>query len=76
MPDFLQFVAGWINEGERYEKLPRFIPYFILPLSMALLTFRYLQLAWRMRSGGTGMIIARHEGEESETSDESNGTGA
>ncbi|MCV6021821.1 TRAP transporter small permease subunit, partial [Escherichia coli] len=22
MPEFLQFLADWLNEGERYEKLP------------------------------------------------------
>lgn len=26
MPEMLQFMADWLNEGERYEKLPRFIP--------------------------------------------------
>lgn len=31
MPEFLQFLADSLNEGERYEKMPRFIPYFALP---------------------------------------------
>ena len=44
MPEFLQFLAEWLNEGERYEKLPRFIPYFALPLGTALLVFRFLKL--------------------------------
>lgn len=61
MPEFLQFLADAVNEGERYEKMPRFIPYFILPLSMALLTLRYLQLGWQVLSGKTDMIIASHE---------------
>lgn len=43
MPEFLQFLSDSLNEGERYEKMPRFIPYFVLPLSMALLTLRYLR---------------------------------
>jgi C4-dicarboxylate transporter DctQ subunit len=64
MPDTLQFLSGWMNEGEEYEKLPRFIPYFILPLSMALLTLRYLQLAWQVVTGKTDIIIASHEAEE------------
>ena len=63
MPEFLQFLADWLNEGERYEKLPRFIPYFILPLGMALLTFRYLQVAWKVFKGEVEMIIASHEAE-------------
>ncbi len=63
MPEFLQFLADRMNEGERYEKLPRFIPYFVLPLSMALLTYRYLQVAWQVVKGDTDMIIATHEAE-------------
>lgn len=63
MPDFLQFIADSLNEGERYEKLPRFIPYFILPLGMALLTYRFLQVGWRVFTGQTDMIIASHEAE-------------
>ncbi len=64
MPDTLQFLSGWLNEGEEYEKLPRFIPYFILPLSMALLIVRYAQLAWQVVTGKTDLIIASHEVEE------------
>ena len=61
MPEFLQFLADAVNEGERYEKMPRFIPYFILPLSMALLTLRYLQVGWDVLQGRVDMIIASHE---------------
>ncbi len=64
MPDFLQFFADLVNEGERYDKMPRFIPYFVLPLSMALLTLRYLELAWRVVTGRTDTLIASHEAEE------------
>ena len=61
MPEFLQFLADWMNEGERYEKMPRFIPYFALPLGMALLTFRFLQIGWRVVTGKMDKIIASHE---------------
>jgi C4-dicarboxylate transporter DctQ subunit len=61
MPDFLQFVADWVNEGEPYEKVPRFIPYFALPLGMTLLTFRFLQAGWRILTGRQFTIIASHE---------------
>ncbi|MEZ5728188.1 MAG: TRAP transporter small permease [Burkholderiaceae bacterium] len=61
MPEFLQFLADAMNEGERYEKMPRFIPYFVLPLSMALLTLRYLQLGWQVIAGKTDQLIASHE---------------
>jgi C4-dicarboxylate transporter DctQ subunit len=64
MPDFLQFLAGWLNEGERYEKLPRFIPYFALPLSMAMMTYRFLQIAWLIATNKIDKIIASHEAEE------------
>ena len=64
MPDFLQFLADWLNEGERYEKLPRFIPYFALPLGMALLTFRFVEAAWHIIAGRRDLVIAGHEAEE------------
>ena len=64
MPGFLQFLADWMNDGERYEKVPRFIPYLILPLSMALLTFRLLQAGWRVYAGETDRVIASHEAED------------
>ena len=66
IPFFLQFLAGWLNEGEAYEKLPRFIPYFALPLGMALLTFRFIQAAIRVALGSEDLIIASHEVEESD----------
>ncbi len=61
MPEFLQFLAPYLNEGERWEKLPRFIPYFALPLGMVLLTFRFLQAGWRIWTGEQEMVIASHE---------------
>ncbi len=64
MPGFLQFTADWLNEGERYEKMPRFIPYFVLPLSMALLTLRYTQIAWQIVTDKTDKVIASHEVED------------
>ncbi len=63
MPEFLQFLADWLNEGERYEKLPRFIPYFVLPLSMALLTWRFVQAGWDILTGKRELLIAGHEAE-------------
>jgi len=38
MPESLQFLADSINEGERWEKLPRFVPYFCLPLGFTLIS--------------------------------------
>ena len=64
MPEFLQFLADTMNEGERYEKIPRWIPYLALPLGVALLTFRFLQLAWQIFTGKADRLIASHEAEE------------
>lgn len=64
MPEMLQFLADWLNEGERYEKLPRFIPYMALPIGMALLTFRFAQATWQILTGKLDRLIAGHEAEE------------
>lgn len=64
MPFFLQFFADWLNDGERYEKLPRFIPYAVLPLSMGLLVFRLIQATWRIATGQDEMLIVSHEVED------------
>ncbi len=64
MPEFMQFLADWMNEGERYEKMPRWIPYLALPLGVALLLFRFIQLAWQIFTGKLDRIIASHEAEE------------
>jgi len=64
MPEMLQFMADWLNDGERYEKLPRMIPYAALPLGIALLTLRFLQLGWKVLKGELDSIIASHEAEE------------
>lgn len=64
MPVFLQFLADWFNDGEKYEKLPRFLPYLALPLGLALLTFRFIQQAIRIWRGETDTLIASHEVEE------------
>lgn len=64
MPGFLQFLSDWMNEGERYENLPRWIPYLALPLGVGLLLLRFLQQAWLIVSGQSDRIIASHEAED------------
>ncbi|MEC9431847.1 MAG: TRAP transporter small permease [Pseudomonadota bacterium] len=65
MPGFLnQLFADTFNEGERYEKLPRLIPYFVLPLSMLLLVLRFAEAGWEMIAGTRASLIASHEVEE------------
>jgi len=64
MLDWLRFIEDKMNQGEAYEKLPRFIPYAALPIGMFLLTFRFLQVAWQIVTGQTDRIVASHEAEE------------
>lgn len=63
LPEMFQFLSSWLNEGESYENVPRFIPYLALPLGMALMTFRFLQIAWNIIQGKQDSIIASHEAE-------------
>jgi len=64
MPEFLQFLSVWLNDGERYEKIPRLVPYFILPLSMTLITWRFIEAGWRVMTNQETLLIASHEAEE------------
>jgi C4-dicarboxylate transporter DctQ subunit len=64
MPEILRFIEPLMNEGEAYEKMPRFIPYFALPLGMVLITLRFVQAAWQVYKGETDRLIASHEAEE------------
>ena len=64
MLDFLRFIEEPMNEGEAYEKLPRFIPYAALPIGLFLLTLRFIQLARQVVVGEIDIIIASHEAEE------------
>ena len=63
MPDWLRWIEPLMNEGEEYEKIPRFIPYFILPFGMALLLFRFIQAFVRVWTGESTSLIVRHEAE-------------
>ena len=64
MPEMFQFLSVWFNEGELYEKIPRFLPYMALPIGMVLLTFRFLQVAWLIVTNQQDRMIAGHEAEE------------
>lgn len=63
MTIFPELMADWFNEGEEYEKMPRFIPYAALPLGMVLLTLRFLQAGWQIATNRREMLIASHEAE-------------
>ena len=64
MLPFLRFLEDWINYGEAYEKLPRVIPYVILPVGMALFLFRLVQATWRIATGHQQTMIVSHEVED------------
>lgn len=74
MPEFLRWLEKSMNQGEEYEKLPRFIPYAILPISMALLLLRFVQTAIGIWSGKIDRVVASHEvGAEYENAREQRG---
>jgi C4-dicarboxylate transporter, DctQ subunit len=64
MPDWLRFIEPIMNQGEEYEKLPRFIPYFMLPFGAALLLFRFVQATLRVITGRQSSLIVSHEAED------------
>ena len=64
IPEFMRFLEQWFNEGESYEKMPRVIPYLVLPLGTALLLLRSTQLVWRLCTGRIDRLIASHEVED------------
>ncbi|MEL6752246.1 MAG: TRAP transporter small permease [Pseudomonadota bacterium] len=63
VPFFLTWMGDVLNDGEAYEKLPRFIPYMALPIGMALLVFRFIQAIIRVLKGEQDLLIAGHEAE-------------
>ena len=64
IPDQLRFLEGMFNDGDAYEKIPRFIPYFVLPFSMALLLLRFVQATIAMWRGSIDRLVASHEVED------------
>jgi len=63
-PEWLRWIQPMMNDGDNYEKIPRFIPYFILPFGMALLLFRFIQVFVRLLGGQEASLIVSHEVEE------------
>lgn len=60
----LRFLEGLINYGESYEKLPKVVPYLVLPLSMLLLVFRFAQATLQVLRGEADRLVASHEVED------------
>ncbi|RVT84485.1 TRAP transporter small permease [Rhodobacteraceae bacterium CCMM004] len=64
MLDWLRWLEPLINQGEEYEKLPRVIPYAMLPLATLLLLIRLCQATWRIWTGAQESLIVSHEAED------------
>jgi C4-dicarboxylate transporter DctQ subunit len=60
----LRFLEAMINYGDAYEKLPKVVPYLVLPLSMTLLLVRFTQAAIGIWTGKTDRLVASHEVED------------
>ncbi|MGR3814840.1 MAG: TRAP transporter small permease [Cognatishimia activa] len=63
-PAILKWMEDVFNEGEAYNKMPRLIPYVVLPISSALLLFRFIQAGIAIWKGETDRIVASHEVED------------
>ncbi|WP_027258510.1 MULTISPECIES: TRAP transporter small permease [Leisingera] len=59
-----KFLEDLINYGEAYEKLPKVVPYVVLPVSMLLLVFRFIQAALQIARGDVDRLVASHEVED------------
>lgn len=64
VPFFLTWLEAVFNEGAEYEKLPKVVPYLVMPLSMALLLFRFVQAGIAIWKGKIDMMIVSHEAED------------
>jgi C4-dicarboxylate transporter DctQ subunit len=64
----IPFLQGWLeatfNMGEAYEKLPRFVPYFILPFGVLMMVIRVIEATVRIIRAGEGSLIVSHEAED------------
>ena len=57
----LRFLEDVINYGDSYEKLPKVVPYLVLPLSMVLLIYRFAQATVAIWNGRLDRLVASHE---------------
>ena len=64
MLGIFRWLEDAINYGDEYDKLPRVIPYVILPFSTALILFRVLEASWAIVQGQRDSLIVSHEAED------------
>lgn len=65
MLEWLRWLEDAINQGESYSKMPRMVPYLILPVAAALMLFRIIQVTIRIVKGEQHSMIVSHEVEDS-----------
>lgn len=64
VPFFLNWLEGAFNDGDAYEKLPKVVPYLVMPLSMILLLVRCIFAFKTIWAGHADMMIVSHEAED------------
>ncbi len=64
MLGMFRWLEDAINYGEEYEKLPRVVPYAILPFSAALILLRVTQATIAIVKGEQESLIVSHEAED------------
>lgn len=64
VPAFMRWLEDVFNDGDPYEKMPKVVPYLVLPVSMALLVWRFVQAGMRVWRGEQEMLIVSHEAED------------
>ncbi len=64
MLEMFRWLEDAINYGEEYEKLPRVIPYAMLPFGCALILFRFCQAGYGVLVGSRESLIVSHEVED------------
>ena len=60
----MEWLEDVFNDGDEYEKMPKVVPYIVMPLSMGLLLFRFVQAFIRVYKGEQEMLIVSHEAED------------
>jgi C4-dicarboxylate transporter DctQ subunit len=64
VPFFMRWLEDVFNDGDAYEKMPKVVPYLVMPLSMALLLYRFIQAGIAVWKGEMDMMIVSHEAED------------
>ncbi|MFK7902874.1 MAG: TRAP transporter small permease [Nitratireductor sp.] len=64
VPFFLKWLEDVFNDGDLYEKIPKVVPYLVMPLGMTLLFYRYVQAWMRVWRNEQDMLIVSHEAED------------